>query len=111
MLHSPNRAQLQYAILPPPTASISKVFRRVVMSPQRHRELLEKMQRFRGRIYASDNAVRPDELTADGRHRVPSDEQSWHVLALDEEARVVACLRYTDEVKARGFDDLFERHA
>jgi len=69
------------------------------------------MQRFRGRIYANDGAVRPDQLTRDGRHKVPIDAQSWHVLSLDESGRVCACLRYLDESWAVDFDNLWVRHA
>jgi hypothetical protein len=69
------------------------------------------MQRFRGRVYANDGAVRRDELTADGRHKVAADDCSWHVISLDEKGQVCACLRYLEESGAVDFDDLWVRHA
>jgi len=69
------------------------------------------MQRFRGRIYASDHAIQESELTRDGRHRVPADDHSWHVLSVEGNDQVTACLRYTDSARARGFDSLSVRHA
>jgi hypothetical protein len=50
-------------------------------------------------------------LTNDGRHKVAADDRSWHVVSLDEQGRVCACLRYLDESFAGGFDDLWVRHA
>ncbi|HTX33612.1 MAG TPA: hypothetical protein VME43_01275 [Bryobacteraceae bacterium] len=69
------------------------------------------MQRLRGRVYAGDQAIDRADLTADGRHKLSVDEDSWHVLSLDQQGEVVACLRYVDESNARGFDDLWVRHA
>jgi hypothetical protein len=69
------------------------------------------MQRFRGMVYSRDGAVQTSELTADGRHKLAVDERSWHVLSLDRDNRVCACLRYLDETRASGFDDLWIRHA
>jgi hypothetical protein len=62
-------------------------------------------------VYLRDGAVQKSDFTADGRHRLPVDERSWHVLSLDREDRVCACLRYLDEIEAKGFDDLWIRHA
>jgi len=69
------------------------------------------MQRFRGRVYSEDGAVSHHDLTSDGRHKLSIDEQSWHVLSLDNRGRVVSCLRYLDESGAYEFDDLWVRHA
>jgi len=69
------------------------------------------MQRLRGQIYAEDGAIRPNELTWDGRHISPVDKRSWHVLSVDDNGDVCACLRYLDESQANRFDDLWVRHA
>jgi hypothetical protein len=102
---------MQLVILPPSRTLVSNIFRNVEVDRRRHDELLAQMQRVRGRIYAADGAIRPQELTADGRHKVPVDELSWHVLSLDGDGRVCACLRYLEEKSARGFDDLWVRHS
>jgi hypothetical protein len=50
-------------------------------------------------------------MTSDGRHVSPVDERSWHVVSLDTDGHVCACLRFLEESHARGFDDLWVRHA
>jgi hypothetical protein len=76
-----------------------------VADDRRHSELLAEVQRFRGAIYLGDNAILPEELTADGRHKLEVDSRSWHILSLDR-GRICACLRFHDETHAAGFDDL-----
>jgi hypothetical protein len=87
------------------------IFRNIQAGAPRYRDLLARMQRLRGRVYAEDQAIHQTELTADGRHKLAVDEHSWHVLSLDQHDDVVACLRYVDESEAGGFDDLWVRHA
>ena len=69
------------------------------------------MQRFRGSIYLSDGAIQGSDLSFDGRHKVSIDEESWHVLSLDPQGRVVACLRYLDESQRSAFNNLWVKHA
>jgi hypothetical protein len=69
-------------------------FRHLEGAPQRRDELMADMQRLRGRIYLSDGAISRDELTVDGRHIQPFDEQSWHLLVLSANGRVQGCTRY-----------------
>lgn len=69
------------------------------------------MQRFRGAAYLADGAIRGAELTDDGRHELPIDQASWHVLSLNEQGEICACLRYLEERNARCFDDLWVRHS
>ena len=111
MVHTRTRDQTQFVVLPPSRQSVPKRFRCLEVNNRRHDDLLAEMQRFRGRVYANDGAIRPDELTADGRHKVAVDDCSWHVLSLDEQGRVCACLRYLEESGAVDFDDLWVRHA
>jgi hypothetical protein len=111
MVHSYTRNQTQFVVLPPSRQSVSKRFRRLDVNNHRYGELLAEMQRFRGRVYTEDGAVRPDELTPDGRHKVAVDDSSWHVLTLDGNGNVCACLRYLEESRALHFDDLWVRHA
>lgn len=69
------------------------------------------MQRFRGEIYLQDGAVRPENLTTDGRHYLPVDEESWHVLTLNEERKICACLRLHQERTTRQFEQLPVSHS
>src|SRR5579872_4405515 len=111
MVHSLTKSQTQFVILPPSRFVVSRVFRNLEPDNRRHDELLAEMQRFRGGVYASDGAIQAEDLTSDGRHAVEVDDLSWHVLSLDQNNRVCACLRYIEEKQARGFDDLWVRHA
>jgi hypothetical protein len=101
----------QFAILPPSRLATRFVFRNVDANNRRHNDLMAKMQRLRGRVYGADGAIRPSELTADGRHKLSIDDRSWHVLSLDANGEVVACLRYLEESHASGFDSLRVRSA
>jgi hypothetical protein len=110
MVHS-RRNQTQFVVLPPSRQSVPKRFRCIDVNNRRYEDLLAEMQRFRGRVYTEDGAVRGDELTPDGRHKVAVDDSSWHVLSLDEHGNVCACVRYLEESRAVHFDDLWVRHA
>jgi hypothetical protein len=97
-------------VLSPSRQAATGYFQRVQTDDRQFNDLYSEMQRFRGRVYAEDGAVQPDDLV-DGRHIVPVDEQSWHILSLDSRGRICACLRYFDDGLAGGFDDLWVRHA
>jgi hypothetical protein len=58
--------------------------------------MLAEMQRLRGSVYLRDGAIQKHELTADGRHRLSVDEQSWHILLVDGAKRVKGCMRYLE---------------
>jgi hypothetical protein len=105
------RTQTWLVVLPPARVSAPDVFRNSELDSEWHDRLVAEMQRFRGMVYLQDGAIQRSELTADGRHVQPVDARSWHVLSLDRENRVCACLRYVDETRAGGFDDLWIRHA
>jgi len=78
---------------------------------RKHDDLFAEMQRFRGRVYMEDGAIQRTELTSDGRHKVAIDEESWHILSLDQRGRVVSCLRYLDQTGASRFEDLCVKNA
>jgi hypothetical protein len=111
MLPTRTRSQTQFVVLAPSKLAVSKVFRNLQPDTGRHQDLLAEVQRFRGRVYASDGAIQPDDLTEDGRHAPEVDSRSWHVLSLDPEGHVCACLRYVEEKLAKRFEDLWVRHA
>jgi hypothetical protein len=110
MVFSRYRTQTRFVILPPSRLAVTSSFRNVETNNRRHDELFAEMQRFRGSVYSADGAIQADQLTADGRHKMAIDEESWHILSLDN-GRVVSCLRFLDETTASGFDDLWIRHA
>ena len=105
------RTHNRMVVLAPSGTRVPGIFRNIEVDTCRHEYLLTEMQRFRGTVYSCDDAIRPADLTADGRHKLAVDEQSWHVLSLDRDGRVCACLRYLDETHASGFDDLCIRNA
>src|SRR4249919_517730 len=105
------RAQTRFVVLPPSGVAASNIFHSVESDLRRHDELIRDLQRFRGSMYLHDGAIQTSDLTADGRHWVEVDERSWHVLTLDRHDRVCACLRFVDESRAHGFDDLWIRRS
>lgn len=95
-----------FVILPPLAGPVPDTFADVEVDDYRYEELLAAMQRFRGSTYLFDGAILPTQLTGDGRHILPIDEESWHVLTLRQEGEVCACLRFHEEVPARRYHDL-----
>jgi hypothetical protein len=84
----------RFILLAPAGAAPRGTFRHVEGDPGWRQELMADMQRLRGRIYLYDGAINQDELTADGRHIQPIDEESWHLLVLSSNGRVLGCTRY-----------------
>lgn len=101
----------EIVILPPVGARVPSSFRHVSDRPESYRCMLSAVQRFRGSIYLEDGAICQDELTADGRHDVPIDEKSWHVITIDSNGRIWACLRFLEEHASSHFDRLWMRQA
>jgi hypothetical protein len=60
-----------------------------------HELLLSSVQRLRGDIYLEDGAITPWQLSPEGRHVQAVDESSWHLLVMNANNRVLACVRYT----------------
>jgi hypothetical protein len=110
-LPSKTWTQTQFLILPPLKAVLPDAFRNVETDTTRHDNLLAGVQRLRGSVYLQEGAIRPEDLTADGRHEVDVDQHSWHVLSLDRAGQVTSCLRYLDERRAARFDNLWIRKA
>ncbi len=83
-----------FQILAPQHAQIGSVFARSKPDLQLHHHLLSSMQKLRGRVYLKDQAIQPWELDDEGRFRMQGDEQSWHLLLVDDQKQVVGCARY-----------------
>jgi len=82
-----------FLVLAPPQAGAS-TFGQAELDSGRHARLMASSQRLRGRIYRQDGAIKDSQLTLDGRHTQPADDVSWHILTVDRQDRVTACLRY-----------------
>jgi hypothetical protein len=101
----------QFVLLAPSRPFVPKLFSRVVTHRERYKDLLAEMQIVRGRTYLQDGAIAPWQLSPEGRHRLAVDDSSWHLLALDEEARVCGCVRYLEHRNTTSFDALTLRTA
>ncbi len=83
-------------LLAPPKRLVPPAFHNVDDAPLEHAARLKEVQRLRGDIYYTDGAVARHELSADGRHQTPEDEKSWHLLMLNKEQEVTACVWYME---------------
>jgi len=80
-------------------------FKKVEVNSKRSEELMSEMQRMRGSVYLQDGAIGLSDLTH-GRHELPTDEGSWHLLVLDNEDRVCGCARYREYPSEIDFSQL-----
>jgi hypothetical protein len=108
-LHS--RTRNPFVILSPAGSRVSGFFRKIEFDNIRHSRLLSAIQRLRGATYLEDGAIRPEDLTADGRHQTAADDHAWHVFSLDSDGKPGACLRFLDESHSAGFRGLWVSHA
>jgi len=106
IIQSISSKRVEFVILSPLGAKVPGIFQDVKSDDGLHAQFLTSMQRFRGEIYLQDGAVRPEHLTPDGRHDLPVDQESWHLLTLTEEGKVCACLRLHQEPESKPFDQL-----
>jgi hypothetical protein len=81
-------------------------FGNVTSDGLRHDALLSGMQRLRGAIYLEDGAIGLEHLTADGRHRTPEDDASWHLLMVDGDQRITSCVWYREHERHASIDQL-----
>jgi len=93
-------------LLAPSNRDRTTRFRNVWSDNSLHDQLQAEMQRLRGRIYLGDGAIRPGDLSIDGRHSTLADDQSWHLLLLDEKGNIAGCARYRVHPPLARFEDL-----
>jgi hypothetical protein len=79
-------------LLAPAPYFVPASFSNVQSSLDLHQSLVFAMQAFRGRVYLEDGAIQPSELD-NGRHCQRLDDDSWHLLILDEGEQVRGCIR------------------
>lgn len=82
-----------FLLLAPADEPLSRFPGAVTFSQELHSHLLGELQRFRGRVYFADGAVRAGDLDAWERHVQPADSRSWHLLTLGTMGRVIGCTR------------------
>jgi hypothetical protein len=93
-------------VLAPSSANVPSSFSRVTESSSNHRWLLGELQKFRGRIYVADGALRSQQLTPSGRHVQACDSESWHLVSVCPDGSIAGCARLSQWHPAVGFDDL-----
>jgi hypothetical protein len=101
----------RFVLLSPPGMPSSGPFSHADVDPSRRQALLAEMQRLRGRVYFQDGVISDKDLTADGRHCQPMDEESWHLLILNSNNNVVGCTRYFRHSSSISFNRLHVREA
>ena len=83
-----------FQLLAPPQSRFTTRFASTKNSEQLYDHFLRSMQKLRGRVYLQDQAIKSWELDEDGRFYMHGDEQSWHLLLLDETKEVIGCAKY-----------------
>ena len=94
------------SLLLAPSCVTPRSFANVVADTAGHAARLAEAQRLRGKIAVQEGAIPASELLPDGRHVQPADRQSWHLLTLDADGRVAACMRYHEHPSDATFEDL-----
>ena len=97
-------------LLAPPHATVPDVFENVVWDRDEHRRRVRELQQLRGGIYLKDGAVRQSDLSKDGLHHTPEDDQSWHVLMLDEHDNLSSCIWFLEHENSVSLEHLRVRH-
>jgi hypothetical protein len=92
-------------LLAPSVSAVSEVFQNVDVNPIRHRELLAEVQALRGRVYLQDGAIQEHQLSNGGLHKTAEDDKSWHVLLMNRDQQVDACLLYLEHQADVRFED------
>jgi hypothetical protein len=98
-------------LLAPSTASVSDFFNNVDVNVKRHEQFVRDVQRFRGQIYLHDGAIGPEELSPDGLHKTPEDDEGWHVLLVNKDQEIKACALYLEHENTVAADTLRVRHS
>jgi hypothetical protein len=97
-------------LLAPPSRTIPTKLTNTSVDSFRHADLLAQMQRLRGSVYLKDGALSAQQLSTDGLHQTPEDDRSWHLLMLDDNGDVDACVWYLQHDDAASFDRLRVRN-
>lgn len=100
-----SRVIRELLLLAPTPELVPACFTRLECDRASHFDYLAGLQRLRGSIYLEDGAIEPWQLTEDGRHDLPLDHTSWHILTV-EGGRVMGCARMQFYEPTVSFHDL-----
>jgi hypothetical protein len=101
----------RFLLLAPPGVSAAGVSNSVLEDGLRHRQLIQDVQRLRGRVYLKDGALQLHQLSPSGLHQTPEDDQGWHMLSFNHRGDLNACVLYLEYHNTVSFDDLRVRHS
>ena len=95
-----------FMILAPGNAVLPAVFRRIYRDQRSYNRMLSHMQQMRGRIAVEEGAVRKKDLGPGHRHVMAGDENSWHLIRMDENEKVMGCARILVHSEQANFGSL-----
>ncbi len=102
----------RFVLLAPPSGEDkTRIFTNRLKDARTHARLIDEMQRLRGRIYLEDGAITQSALDSCGRHKLPKDKESWHLLALNESDQVQGCIRILPGPAPLKFEELAIGHS
>lgn len=78
----------------------------IAVNPGLHQHYLSSLQCLRAGAYLEDGAIEPRQIDGSGRFWMDGDEESWHFLLVDDQGRVVACLRLFLHLNTVSFERL-----
>lgn len=107
----PNFHQSRLFILLAPQGTPAIPFGDIRSDWKLYENILDEMQKFRGKVYVSERNLIRAELTAEGRHYQAVDRKSWHLLTLNEKGSVAACGRLVFYPRNADFSDLLVSHS
>ena len=96
-------------LLAPAGSEVPSSFPNIETNYELHESLVCAMQRLRGKVYLEDGAIAPYELD-EGRHRLRIDDDSWHLLILEDED-VHGCIRLREHSFDRSPRELAVSHS
>jgi predicted GNAT family N-acyltransferase len=96
----------QFVVLAPQGTKYHRSSIKVNRDPAQHQRLFSEMQRLRGRVAVREQAIPASKLDSSGRHRMPGDEKSWHLLRLRRDGKLAGCARILTHPPNVGFPGL-----
>jgi hypothetical protein len=88
--------ETRLVLLSPAGTYVPDLFASCDFDFERHARLIRDVQRLRGNVYAEDGAIAADQLSADGLHQTPEDDNAWHLLMFDSRGELTACAWYRE---------------
>lgn len=104
--NSSDPASRKLVLLAPSSSAVPDSFYQVNVDLSQYRTLMAQMQSLRGALYLEDGALEQDQLSPDGRHKLEIDEESWHLLTLNQDGQVSGCARYLQHANTVSFGQL-----